>query len=98
MFIYDKNLKLPSSQQRLSTLMVEVFCPYSYGRPARCSGSIKMFNRLSTTCSGSSKEHFWKGAKFAGSVGHLPLDPAGALPPDHRYRLVLRTRHDAPNH
>jgi len=25
---------------------------------------------LSTTCSGSSKGHFWKGAKFARSVGH----------------------------
>ena len=47
--------------------------------------------------------HFWKGAKFAGSVGHpmttmlsAPWTPLGALPPDPRYRLVLRTRHGAP--
>ena len=56
--------------------------------------------------------HFWKGAKYAGSVGHpmtkmlsasgglwsgaLPLDPAGGSAPDPRYRLVLRTRHGAP--
>ena len=58
--------------------------------------------------------HFWKGAKFAGSVGHpmtkmlsasgglrppdqglCPWTPLGALPPDLRYRLVLRTRHGA---
>jgi len=64
--------------------------------------------------------HFWKGAKFAGSVGHpmtktlsasggelrpgelrppdqglCPWTPLGALPPDPRYRLVLRTRHGA---
>jgi len=26
----------------------------------------------------------------------LPLDPAGALPPDPRYRLVLRTRPGTP--
>jgi len=50
--------------------------------------------------------HFWKGAKFAGSVagfqllgGFAPLTPwtsLGALPPDPRYRLVLRTRRGAP--
>ena len=52
--------------------------------------------------------HFWKGAKFAGSVGHpmtkmLSADqelclwtPLGALSPDPRYRLVLRTRHGDP--
>jgi len=50
--------------------------------------------------------HFWKGAKFAGSVGH-PMTkmlsaswglrpPERALSPDPRYRLVLRTRHGAP--
>jgi len=51
--------------------------------------------------------HFWKGAKFAGSVGHpmtkmlsasgglCPWTPLGALLPDPRYRLVLRTRHGA---
>jgi len=48
-----------------------------------------------------------KGAKFAGSVGHpmtkmlsasggLRWTPLGALPPDPHYRLVLRTRHGAP--
>ena len=59
--------------------------------------------------------HFWKGAKFAGSVGHpmtkmlsasgglrppdqglCPWTLLGALPPDPRYRLVLRTRYGAP--
>jgi len=30
------------------------------------------------------------------SAGALPLDPAGALPSDPRYKLVLRTRHGAP--
>ena len=28
--------------------------------------------------------------------GHCPWTPLGALPPDPRYRLVLRTRHAAP--
>jgi len=60
--------------------------------------------------------HFWKGAKFAGCVGHpmtkmlsasgglrppdqglCPWTQLGALPPDPRYRLVLRTRHGAPS-
>ena len=53
--------------------------------------------------------HFWKGAKFAGSVWHpmtkmlsasgglRPLNPwPGALPLDLHYRLVLRTRHGVP--
>ena len=53
--------------------------------------------------------HFWKGAKFAGSVGHpmikmlsasrrfRPPDQ-GLCPwtPDPRYRLVLRTRRGPP--
>ena len=64
-----------------------------------------------------SARHFWKGAKFAGSVGHpvtkmlsasgglrspdplsraLSLDPAGGSAPRPHYRLVLRTRHGAP--
>jgi len=63
-----------------------------------------------------SKGHFWKGAKFPGSVGHpmtkmlsasggglcppdqglYPWTSLGALPPDPRYRLVLRTCHGAP--
>jgi len=59
--------------------------------------------------------HFWKGAKFAGSVGHpmnkmlsasgglrppdqglCPWTLLGTLPLDPRYRLVLHTRHGAP--
>jgi len=54
--------------------------------------------------------NFWKGAKFAGFVGHpmtkmlsasggfapCPWTRLGALPPEPRYRLVLRTRHGAP--
>jgi len=53
--------------------------------------------------------HFWKGAKFAGTVGHpmtkmlsasgglRPPNPwTGALPLYPRYRLVLHTRHGAP--
>jgi len=55
--------------------------------------------------------HFWKGAKFAGCVGHpmtkmllaspdqglCPWTQLGAVPPDLRYRLVLHTRHGAPS-
>jgi len=39
---------------------------------------------------------FWKGAKFAGSVGHPMTKMLSASPPDPSYRLVLRTRHGAP--
>ena len=42
--------------------------------------------------------HFWKGAKFAGSVGHpmtKMLSASGGLRPPNQ---GLRTRHSAPNH
>ena len=45
----------------------------------------------------------WKGAKFAGSVGHpmtkmlsASLTRGSAPRPPFRYRLVLRTHHGAP--